>query len=657
MFLVSDDEDHLCSWQAPGGDRVRRLMSVDAITQGSRLIPLTGKPCRGLVLLRCVSSLWHYVCNPSTGELLPVPDCRIAEVGEHCVSYGLGYIPATREYKIVRLLCCCDNGVPVATRCEVFVLGASTCWRPSAGGKPPIYNVARGKAAVFFNGKLHFSGSGGSIVTFDVANQTFGLLMHPCDIPVTASPRVSELGGYLYVSHGMHFSDEPQEPFTMWKLKDYEAARWEKLCCIDQSAWPDAAKTWMTPVEIIYEPGSRREKKIMFKSGTGKVFAVDLDVDGGARPEILLPPENVPAMGGSTDFVPRLMGMYEESLVSVGRTVEEIIFSSPVSTAWAEVLKRLPTRSAARLAAVCRDWRAVIGTACFARSHTAHVKLRGKPRIMFVDASTVKFAALEDVVAGVAPPPLVSQGSKFTCTSSCHGLVICGNATKGYFLCNPCATGGYRKLQVEFDDEASLASMDGQDADTFFHGSIGLGYDGETSNHIAVCLFYNRRDYQMECIVRDAQLGGPWFATDEPPASSAEAGGKRAARLRQRQAVLEGPPRSHVMSIVEIRDTLCAACSCLSSGTLELWTMKDDHSWSLQFEIDLDRFSPEYSPETAVPLAVDGSDGRILLSTGRSLGYYDPGTGEMETIYSLGAPRDQHDDDKFVKQKHTEKGH
>jgi hypothetical protein len=38
-----------------------------------------------------------------------------------------------------------------------------------------------------------------------------------------------------------------------------------------------------------------------------------------------------------------------------------------------------------------------------------------------------------------------------------------------------------------------------------------------------------------------------------------------------------------------------------------------------------------------MPLDVDPKDGRISLSrTGRAMGYYDPTTRELETIYSLG---------------------
>ncbi|XP_040252134.1 F-box protein DOR-like [Aegilops tauschii subsp. strangulata] len=60
------------------------------------------KPCHGLVLIRGLPYHRHFVCNPSTGTLLPLPDshnCRRRN-GE---SYGLGYNPATKEHKVVRL--------------------------------------------------------------------------------------------------------------------------------------------------------------------------------------------------------------------------------------------------------------------------------------------------------------------------------------------------------------------------------------------------------------------------------------------------------------------------------------------------------------------------------------------------------------------------
>jgi hypothetical protein len=69
--------------------------------------------------------------------------------------------------------------------------------------------------------------------------------------------------------------------------------------------------------------------------------------------------------------------------------------------------------------------------------------------------------------------------------------------------------------------------------------------------------------------------------------------------------------------------------------------MKDNNgTWLREYHIDLTEFYTEYSSEETTPLAIDPKDGRILLSTGRSLGYYDPKTAALETIYSLGMHED-----------------
>ena len=59
--------------------------------------------------------------------------------------------------------------------------------------------------------------------------------------------------------------------------------------------------------------------------------------------------------------------------------------------------------------------------------------------------------------------------------------------------------------------------------------------------------------------------------------------------------------------------------------------------WSIRHCIELAGFFPEYSSEETTPLAINPKDGRILLSTGRSLGYYGADTVELETIYRLGS--------------------
>lgn len=64
--------------------------------------------------------------------------------------------------------------------------------------------------------------------------------------------------------------------------------------------------------------------------------------------------------------------------------------------------------------------------------------------------------------------------------------------------------------------------------------------------------------------------------------------------------------------------------------------MKSDGIWSVKYHIELSRLSLEYLPELAKPMAIDPKDGRILRSTGRALGYYDPKTMELHVIFHLG---------------------
>jgi hypothetical protein len=81
----------------------------------------------------------------------------------------------------------------------------------------------------------------------------------------------------------------------------------------------------------------------MFATSTLTVFALDVDVDGGGAPEILLSPPTGDTMVdnliesncGSHSTV----GLLEESLVPVGRGSEEMVFSSPSTKAWSDVLK------------------------------------------------------------------------------------------------------------------------------------------------------------------------------------------------------------------------------------------------------------------------------------------------------------------------------
>uniref|UniRef100_J3MJV0 Uncharacterized protein n=1 Tax=Oryza brachyantha TaxID=4533 RepID=J3MJV0_ORYBR len=66
-----------------------------------------------------------------------------------------------------------------------------------------------------------------------------------------------------------------------------------------------------------------------------RVFVVDPAGGVVGSPEILFRLDEHEATGG--EFVDTLyptLGLYEESLVPVGRTIEEMVFSSPATRAW-----------------------------------------------------------------------------------------------------------------------------------------------------------------------------------------------------------------------------------------------------------------------------------------------------------------------------------
>jgi hypothetical protein len=105
--------------------------------------------------------------------------------------------------------------------------------------------------------------------------------------------------------------------------------------------------------------------------------------------------------------------------------------------------------------------------------------------------------------------------------------------------------------------------------------------------------------------------------------------------------VLEGPSRSDLgtgrVSILELYGVICIACPDEGKNVIDLWMMKDgDGAWCVEYRIDLDKFSPEYSSLQTKLMCTDPTDGRILLNTGRSLGYYDPKTAALQIIYTLG---------------------
>ncbi|KAM0855750.1 hypothetical protein ACQ4PT_049577 [Festuca glaucescens] len=621
------------------------LSLLPQLDQDRALRVLTAKPCHGLVLLHRWPWHGHYVCNPSTGALSPLPDSKMPSSMCHrytlpntvvnCVSYGLGYDPAAKEHKVVRVFYLDEGGsaAPV-TACEVLSIGgrqACAHWRPAAH-RAPSCTVRPWTPAVFFSGRLHFlqQEPGGYIITFDVHSETSGSLMPPSGLD-NVTFELAVLDGCLC----LHYGDAPTSGggdvedtsnFYIWRLRSYDGAgQWEQLCSIRRQSWPEALVHLdrITPLEIYH--GGNGHKKIMFATCALTVFALDVDVDGGGAPEILLsPPTGEAAVDrfietnsdthsmysfiNSNSALHSTVGLLEESLVPVGRVSEDIVFSSPSTKAWSDVLKWLPTCSIVPLRRVCKDWHAVINSDRFMQQHAIHANMLSEKslKITLIDPFSGLFWTLAPQWKELHPRNTVGYlfcprlGCRVVCSKPCHGLVVGSCTTQDTsfdFICNP--TMGYYKQMLYLDPDGDT---------TFLAGRIGLGYDSRMNKHVRVRLVYHQRDmdtrsYQLGCYVHLTDTEAAWRPISSPPRPVAEmqpvhVDGKLYWMVDPNLVktntsldgcemlaldvgtedfeVLQGPRCSYdqITSIVELDGNVCVVCSDKGANALDIWTLK-----------------------------------------------------------------------------------
>ncbi|XBI34919.1 hypothetical protein VPH35_120669 [Triticum aestivum] len=624
-------------------------------------IEVLTKPCNGLVLLHRLPHHGYYICNPSTGALLPLPDSQQRRV----VSYGLGYSRATMEHKVVRLFYS-YHSTPC---CQVFTLDVSAHWRVAAQRPPPTCAVV-GDPAVFCHGHLHFlDKQSGSIVTLDVGDETFSSLTMPQSANDNTGPlELTVLDGCLCLCV---FHDRPPcrdvDPYCIWRLACREAGKWEKLYRVmqPQTSRPELDLLrvhWVSPL------GINRAGNIMFATEEG---VLKFDVQGGGVPEMLVSPTEITNDSFCNATISsRTVGLVEESLVSVGRTSEEIIFSSPWRKAWSDVLKWLPVQSIVPLKCVCKEWHAVIKSDRFIQIHALHTNLGKGPQIRLVQPFSFSevFYPLEyceRVQHEMMPFLFDPRISRTVCSKPCHGLVLVSYIYERScidFICNPsreyCSKPVF--LDHHIHDAAGSSSLSA--------GRIGLGYDLRTNQHVLARLVCgentSRGNYQLECYVKSINTKSSWVSITPPPrpvvdmqpayahgklywiVDDDELGTKPGSRCEllaldvgtTEFQVLRAPPcnRDQITSIVEFRGNICILCSDRRANAIVVWTL-DGGSWSRgPYRIELGEFRQMYPSEATTLLDVDPKEGRVLLSTGRALGYYDPKTRELQTLYYLG---------------------
>ncbi|TVU29214.1 hypothetical protein EJB05_20772, partial [Eragrostis curvula] len=86
--------------------------------------------------------------------------------------------------------------------------------------------------------------------------------------------------------------------------------------------------------------------------------------------------------------------------------------------------------------------------------------------------------------------------------------------------------------------------------------------------------------------------------------------------------------------VVELEEKLCLVIADLVTNELVVWKLENGE-WNRAYTICL-KVSPDYSliSNIVVPLAVDSKDGRVLLSTGSRVGFYDPVKLTIDKLYA-----------------------
>ncbi|TVU42736.1 hypothetical protein EJB05_09157, partial [Eragrostis curvula] len=191
--------------------------------------------------------------------------------------------------------------------------------------------------------------------------------------------------------------------------------------------------------------------------------------------------------------------------------------------------------------------------------------------------------------------------------------------------------------------------------------NVGFGFDHKTGEHVAVEI--GHLCGAPACILKTSESDSwtcagtpPMSVTDMPPAhvdGTLYWMGRREQLQTEQVAIVgfnistrafdvilcEQPNTNHgraLLFLVELDNTLSLVVTNSETEEMEIWMMNNIklRAW------DMPEGQPDFSPRTTVvvPMDISGGDGRILLSTGRALGYYDAKTGAIDTVYSLDIP-------------------
>jgi hypothetical protein len=366
----------------------------------------------------------------------------------------------------------------------------------------------------------------------------------------------------------------------------------------------------------------------------------------------------------------------------VRKTDEEIALSSSLAKAIKEILFRLPGDFVVQLKLVNKQWLRLIGSESFARSYYAQNNMYRRPKIMLVGNGAgglgFSFAPLKKLL-----PEAPSQGTwlntKVVCSKPCHGMNLISTEMEDY-LYNP-STGYRRSFRTREPlynvPDHVLVTMCGNACTSENHAfavgnkNTGLGFNLLTQEHVIVQTLYhmkdfNSREYFMTCSViticsaqdqfepplplngmPPAYLSGILYWMSEPRLGQSYKRAIVSFDIAMRTfSIIPCPPCIAMWSdtspcqafVVELEGTLCVVLADPVAGELDIWKLEHDR-WDRAYKVYvggwLGYWCCSLGANVVMPLAVDPSDGRILLNTGRKLGLYDPVRRTIENIYDL----------------------
>uniref|UniRef100_A0ACD5X2A3 Uncharacterized protein n=1 Tax=Avena sativa TaxID=4498 RepID=A0ACD5X2A3_AVESA len=655
---------------------------------------MTPAPCWGLTLLHDLVAQAYYVFNVATRAVTRLPPYQHVL---SCTA-ALGFDSRTKEYKVVRL-CQGISDEKQRIKCEVYVLGGGENgdrWRSAAGGVPfrfwkfvsaavaTVRWSERELRPVFADGFLHWLIDPATMPTrpkavalsFSVKDETFRLVRSPPFEVSRSGVHLVELGGHLCMVRDLRPHGSMLE---IWKIKDYSSGDWSLEHSIDLLQHVERDLTDPQVIRVIGSVGDYRsgEKVILV---TSKRKAITYDPVSGILKTILSIRETSSSYE-TKKSAPRV-SLFKESLAPVHKTNEEIALSSPLAKAVKEILFRLPADFAVQLKLVSKQWLRLIGSESFMSAYYAHNNMDMRPKIMFVGNGAgglgFSFAPLKKLLREV-PSQGTWLNTKVVCSKPCHGMNLVSTEMEDY-LYNPST--GYHcsfRTRVPLYDvpDHVLVMMRGNACTPENHAfavgnkNVGLGFNLLTQEHVIVQTLYHLKDFNSRayfltcsvitpCSEQDqfepplplngmppAYLSGVLYWMSEPRLGQSY---KRAIVsfdiARQTFSIIPCPPCIAMWNdtspcqafVVELEGTLCVVLADPVAEELDIWKLEHD-GWDRAYKVYLEGWLGYWcyslGANVVVPLAVDPKDGRILLSTGKKLGLYDPVRRTIENLYDL----------------------